>query len=96
MPRMPQPTDFVRLDVYVQARASRTEWAGMHGGALKLRVAAPPLDDAAHRAVIEFLAEGLGVVKRRVRLVAGPSSRKKSFEIDALSDRMVRAALRQP
>jgi uncharacterized protein (TIGR00251 family) len=83
----------VRFEVRVQPRASRTELAGLHGGALKVRVAAPPVDDAANRALIEFLAECLGVAKRSVRIVAGESSRTKVLEVDGVTPEQV-ASLR--
>lgn len=84
----------VRFEVYVQPRASRTELAGLHGGVLKVRVAAPPVDAAANRALIEFLAECLGVAKRSVRVVAGETSRTKVLEADGVTPEQI-ASLRQ-
>jgi uncharacterized protein (TIGR00251 family) len=84
----------VRFEVRVQPRASRTELAGLHGGVLKVRVAAPPVDDAANRALIGFLAECLGVAKRSVRIVAGESSRTKVLEVDGVTPEQV-ASLRE-
>lgn len=84
----------VRFAVRVQPRASRTELAGVHGDALKVRVAAPPVDDAANRALIEFLADCLGVAKRSVRIVAGETSRTKVLEADGVTAEQV-ASLRE-
>ena len=84
----------VRFEVHVQPRASRTELAGLHGGLLKVRVAAPPVDAAANRALIEFLADRLGVPKRSVRIVAGETSRKKILEVDGVTPEQV-ARLRE-
>src|SRR6185437_8099206 len=81
----------VRFEVRVQPRASRTELAGMHGGALKIRIAAPPVDDAANRALVEFLAECLGLAKRAVRIVAGASSRTKILEADGVTPAQIAA-----
>lgn len=78
----------------VQPRASRTELAGLHGGVLKVRVAAPPVDDAANRALIEFLAECLGVARRAVRIVGGETSRTKVIEVDGITPEQV-ASLRE-
>lgn len=61
----------------------------MHGSALKVRVAAPPVDDAANRALIEFLAECLGIAKRAVRIVAGETSRTKVLEADGVTPELV-------
>jgi len=49
------------LDVLVQPRASRNEIVGIHDGCLKIRLAAPPVEGAANKACVEFLAEVLGV-----------------------------------
>jgi uncharacterized protein (TIGR00251 family) len=54
---------------------------GLHGDALKIRVAAPALEDRANEALIDFLATALGASKRKVVLVSGARSREKRFEI---------------
>jgi len=69
--------------VHAQPGARRTEVAGLHGEALKIRVAAPALEDRANDALIEFIAQRLGVAKRDVALVSGAKSRKKRFAIRA-------------
>ncbi|SRR5208283_1783680 len=85
----------VRLEVYIQPRASRTELAGTHDGVIKIRIAAPAVQNAANRALIEFIAQHLGVAKRCVRIVSGGSSRKKVLQIDGADSDAVAAALRQ-
>ena len=82
-----------RISVYVQPRASKTALAGMHGDCLKVRLAAPPVDNAANVALIEFFADTLGVAKRDVRIVSGLSSRRKVLEIDGMTAAAVDAAL---
>jgi uncharacterized protein (TIGR00251 family) len=67
--------------VRVQPRASRTELAGRHGDALKVRVAAPPVDGAANEALVEFLAERLGVARGAVTVQAGAGGRGKLLRI---------------
>ena len=84
----------VRIGVYVQPRAARTEAAGMHDGCWKIRIAAPPVDGAANDALVEFLAERLGIAKSRVRVVSGASSRRKIVEIDGVGAETIAAALR--
>ncbi len=83
----------VRVEVYVQPRAAKTELAGAHGGAIKIRIAAPPAENAANYALIEFVAERLSIAKRRVRVVSGAASRKKVLEIDDVSADRIAAAL---
>jgi uncharacterized protein len=89
-----QNTADMRLDVYIQPRAAKTELAGMHGDSIKIRIAAPPVENAANYALIEFIAERLGIAKRCVRVVAGASSRKKILEIDGVSADRITATLR--
>ena len=73
----------VRL--HVQPRAKRCEVAGVHDGALKVKVTAPPVEDAANRAVIEFLSRSLGVSKSSLQILAGDKSRDKVLQISGLS-----------
>jgi len=82
----------VRLDVYIQPRASKTELAGMHDGVVKIRIAAPPVENAANRALIDFVAQHLGIAKRSVRVVSGDTSRRKVLELDGVTAERVAAA----
>jgi uncharacterized protein (TIGR00251 family) len=83
----------VRISVYVQPRASKTGVVGMHGDAWKIRVAAPPVDNAANAELIEFLAAKLNLPKRSVRVAAGGTGRRKIVEIAGVSLEAVVAAL---
>lgn len=71
----------VRLQVLVQPRASRSRVLGEHGGALKIALAAPPVDGAANEALVELLADLLGVPRRQVSLVSGQASRRKTIQV---------------
>lgn len=83
----------MRVSVHVQPRASRSEIAGVHGDALKVRLPAPPVDGAANEALIALLARGLGVARRDVRIVAGTASRTKTVEIRGTTEAAVRALI---
>jgi uncharacterized protein (TIGR00251 family) len=76
------PAGSLVLAIHAQPGARRTEVAGTHGEALKVRVAAPALEDRANDALIAFLADRFVVPRRQVRLVAGAKSREKRFEIE--------------
>ena len=76
--------DAVRFAVRVQPRASRSAIEGVHGGALKVRLHAPPVDGAANDALVALLADALDVPRRAVRIVAGASSRAKIVEVDGV------------
>jgi uncharacterized protein len=69
------------LSVHVQPGASASGVAGLHGGALKLRLAAPPVDGKANAALIEFIAELLHAPRSRVELVSGAASRRKLIRV---------------
>ena len=67
----------VAFAVRVVPRASRTEVVGEHDGALKIRVAAPPVEGAANEELTRFLARQFGVPAREVEVISGHSSRAK-------------------
>ena len=71
----------LQLTLHVQPGASRTEVAGTHGDALKVRLAAPPVDGKANAELLRFLAEAFGVPRRNVTLVRGETSRAKIVRI---------------
>jgi uncharacterized protein len=81
----------VRFDVRVQPRASRNEVVGEHDGALRVRLAAPPVDGAANEALVDLLAEVLRVAKRDVKIVRGAASRRKVVEVDGVTAEQVLA-----
>ena len=82
-----------RIAVRVQPRASRTEVVGAHGDAIKIRVAAPPVDGAANKELIAFLSKRLGLSKSAVQIVKGAQGRDKLVEIEGLSEKEVRERL---
>lgn len=74
----------IRFPVRVQPRASRNEACGVHGGALKVRLQAPPVDNAANESLIELMADLLDIPKRQVRIVSGATSRSKVVEVEGV------------
>jgi uncharacterized protein (TIGR00251 family) len=73
--------DDVVLTLHVQPGAKRTEVAGVHGEALKIRLGAPPVDGKANDCLIAYLAERFGMPKSRVVLESGMTSRSKRVRI---------------
>ena len=71
------------LKLWVQTRASATEWAGNHEDAFKLRVTAAAVENKANQAIIKFLAKCFAVPKSRVELVSGEHNRSKRVLIHA-------------
>jgi uncharacterized protein (TIGR00251 family) len=72
--------------VYVQPRASKNEFAGLHDGCLKVRLTAPPVEGAANEALVRLIATELGVPRRQVTVVAGSSGRRKILQIEGVSE----------
>ncbi len=70
------------LAVAVVPNAKRTAADGLHDGALRVRLAAPPVDGKANDALVEWVAAELRLPRRAVRLLRGASSRRKQLEID--------------
>lgn len=66
---------------------------GWHGDAVKIRLAAPPVDGAANAALVAFLAERIGLPRAAVTVVAGTTSRRKRVAIVGRSLEEVLAAL---
>jgi uncharacterized protein (TIGR00251 family) len=69
------------LAVVVQPRASRTEVVGWHGDAIKIRVAAPPVDGAANDELVRFLSKAVGVPRADVTISAGAAGRRKRIRL---------------
>lgn len=79
----------VAFRVRVQPRANRDEIAGEWQGALRVRLAAPPIDDRANDALRRLLAEHLGVPLGAVRIARGRHSRNKSVEVQGATARQI-------
>lgn len=78
----------VRLSVAVVPGARRTGADGLHDGALRVRLTAPPVDGKANDALLAWLGAELGLPKRALRLAQGPTSRRKAVDIDASAERV--------
>lgn len=70
--------------VRVAPRASRSEISGEHDGALRVRIAAPPVDGAANRELTRVIASALKVPQNAVEIIAGTSSRNKTIRVQGV------------
>jgi uncharacterized protein len=82
-------TGKVVFEVRVQPRASKDEVAGEMGGALKIRLQAPAVENRANEALVEFLAHFLKTPKSAVRILSGERSRTKRIEIRGVTKQQV-------
>ena len=73
--------DTITLTLHLQPGARRSEVAGLHGEALKIRLAAPPIEGRANEALLRFIAERFNVPLRNVELKQGAQSRHKRVEV---------------
>lgn len=74
------------LDLSVVPGAKRTELIGLHDGALRVRLAAPPVDGKANEALLKWIADELGLSQRSVQLLRGASSRRKQLLLELPCD----------
>jgi uncharacterized protein len=83
-PISPIAPNGIQLRLRVQPRASRTELAGIHGDALRVRLGAAPVDGAANQALIRLLADLLSVPRSAVQVIAGEMSRSKIVAVSGI------------
>ena len=81
------------LRIRVIPRAPRSRVDGERGGAILIRLAAPPVEGAANAALVAFLADALDLPQRNVTIVSGEKSRDKRVQIQGLDEPAVRARL---
>ena len=74
--------DSITLTLHIQPGAKRSEVAGLHGDALKIRLAAPPIEGRANEALLKFIAELFEVPQRQVELLRGAQSRHKTVRVE--------------
>ena len=79
----------IRLKLYVQPRASKTEVVGMHDDMIKVRIEAPAIENEANIALVAFIGKKLGISKSQIRIVSGASSRRKVLAIEGVSEHLI-------
>jgi len=83
------------LKVHITPRGAKNEITGWRGDVLYIKVTAPPVEGTANAAVLDFLADVLGIRKSQVALVKGEKSREKMFRITGLTEDEIRTRLRK-
>ena len=81
------------LTVHVQSGSSRTECVGIHGDAVKIRLAARPIDGAANDELIRFIADRCAVPRANIQIYAGAEVRRKRLCVKEISARVLLARL---
>ena len=85
MPWFTATREGVVLTVHAAPRAARSELAGEHGDALRIRLQAPPADGKANAALVAFLAAALDIPARQVELLSGTAGRRKRVLLRGVS-----------
>ncbi len=83
------------LRIYVQPKASRNRFSGIHNDMLKLSITAAPVNGKANKAVIVYLAKFFQIPKKEITIVKGEKSRKKHCKIGLLTKREILEKLRE-
>lgn len=81
MLRIQKTDDGVIFKVKVQPGTTKNEMVGVQGDALKIKISAPPVKGKANKALIDFLAEKLGVKRSEIEIVSGHMSRVKKIKV---------------
>jgi uncharacterized protein len=81
------------IDIHVQPGARKTEVVGLYGEAIKIKVAATPERGIANDALVDFIAERLGMAKHAVKLVRGRTGRNKTIAVEGMTVEEIRAGL---
>jgi len=82
----------VVMNVHIQPRASRTEYVGLHGNALKFRISAPPVEGLANDALCRYLAKAFRIAKGSVVICSGHEARQKRVLLKGVSPEQVSEA----
>jgi len=73
--------DWVEFSVIARPGSSRSAFAGLYDGALKIHVAAPAVEGAANKALVKFLAKTFKVPKSEVTILSGEQSKRKRIRL---------------
>jgi uncharacterized protein (TIGR00251 family) len=93
MVNIKETEDGVILQVHVVPRSAKSEVAGVQGDALKLRIAAPPVEGQANKECIRFLSDILGIRKKQVVIVGGSKSKNKTMAIEGIRRKDIEALI---
>ena len=77
IPFIQENSNGIILKVFIQPRSSKNMIAGQHGDALKIKLTAPPVDGAANKMCVQYLAKRLKVPKSSIEIISGHTSRTK-------------------
>ncbi|MFQ5673833.1 MAG: DUF167 domain-containing protein [Nitrospinales bacterium] len=86
--------DGIQFSAAIQPRSSKNQVVGPHNNALKIRLTSPPVEGAANRSCIKFLAKYLGISPSRVSIAAGLTGKSKIIRIEGMTEQSFITKLR--
>ncbi|MFH1187999.1 MAG: DUF167 domain-containing protein [bacterium] len=75
----------ILLDIFVQPKSSQNQILGEYKNSLKIRLTNPPVENAANKSCVKFLAKELGIAKSDIEIVKGEHSRQKQVLIKKIN-----------
>ena len=81
------------FQIHVVPRSAKSEFAGVQGDAVKLKIAAPPVEGQANAECIRFLSDILGIKKKQIKILSGHKSKKKTVAIEGITRKDMEALL---
>lgn len=87
--------DVLVFRVFVLPKSSRNQISGEHDGALKVKLTAPPVENAANKLCVSYLAKCLGLPKSSLEIAAGHTGRNKQIRVHCASNPGGRADIRK-
>lgn len=84
-----QKDSLIILFIYVVPKSSRTEISGLYEDYLKIKLKAPPIDNAANEELVRFLANKLNIPKRNIEIISGHTQKRKTIAIAGINVQLV-------
>jgi uncharacterized protein len=76
----------VTIPLRIQPRASKNEVVAMENGGIKIRLTAPPVDNAANEALVKFLSQLFSVARSQIEIISGHTSREKIVQVSGVAE----------
>lgn len=96
MPWIQETPEGTVIQVRVHPRSARNQIVGLQGDMLKLKLTAPPVDGAANKMCVDFLAKRLHLRKSDIEMISGHKGRSKKLLLRSAGKQAVEALLAEP
>jgi uncharacterized protein (TIGR00251 family) len=83
------------LRLHIQPGSSKNEIMGLHGGRLKIKIKAQPMEGEANKTLVEYLSEVLKISKKKIFLLQGESSRQKKVFVELSQSEVINLVMKK-